>query len=104
MGEKRRGDDSASTASLQSSPGHCIHAAPIVLNAANEVAVAAFLDGRITFTAIPRLIREVMDEHTPATVGTVAAIRKVDASARDAACARVADLKGARYITHAQDP
>ena len=29
---------------------------PVVLNAANEVAVAAFLDGRIGFTAIPHVI------------------------------------------------
>jgi 1-deoxy-D-xylulose-5-phosphate reductoisomerase len=36
---------------------------PIVLNAANEVAVAAFLDHRIRFTAIPRLIEEMLDEH-----------------------------------------
>jgi 1-deoxy-D-xylulose-5-phosphate reductoisomerase len=36
---------------------------PIVLNAANEVAVAAFLDGRINFTAIPRLIRQAMDAY-----------------------------------------
>jgi 1-deoxy-D-xylulose-5-phosphate reductoisomerase len=36
---------------------------PIVLNAANEVAVAAFLDHRIRVTAIPRLIEEMLDEH-----------------------------------------
>jgi 1-deoxy-D-xylulose-5-phosphate reductoisomerase len=66
---------------------------PIVLNAANEVAVAAFLEGRVAFTAIPRLIREVMDAHKPATVDTVAAVRKVDASAREDASARLADLE-----------
>jgi 1-deoxy-D-xylulose-5-phosphate reductoisomerase len=69
---------------------------PIVLNAANEVAVAAFLAGRIAFPAIPRLIRAVMDAHSPATVETVTAIRKVDASAREEAAervAKIADLK-----------
>jgi 1-deoxy-D-xylulose-5-phosphate reductoisomerase len=69
---------------------------PIVLNAANEVAVAAFLEGRIAFPAIARLIREVMDAHTPAPVETVTAIRKVDASARAEAAecvAKIADLK-----------
>ncbi len=35
--------------------------ASATLNAANEVAVDAFLEGRIGFTAIPRLIEEVMD-------------------------------------------
>ena len=34
---------------------------PAVLNAANEEAVSAFLDGRVPFTAIPDTIREVMD-------------------------------------------
>ena len=38
--------------------------APAVLNAANEVAVQAFLDGRIRFTDIPRLIEHAL-EHTP---------------------------------------
>ena len=37
-------------------------ALPAVLNAANEEAVAAFLDERVAFTAIPETIREVMDE------------------------------------------
>src|SRR5918993_2947865 len=36
---------------------------PIVLNAANEVAVAAFLDERIRFTAIPDAIRAAMDAY-----------------------------------------
>jgi 1-deoxy-D-xylulose-5-phosphate reductoisomerase len=56
---------------------------PIVLNAANEVAVAAFLEGRIGFTDIPRLIGETMDAHVPEPVETLAAIRKVDAWARE---------------------
>jgi 1-deoxy-D-xylulose-5-phosphate reductoisomerase len=36
---------------------------PIVLNAANEVAVAAFLDGRLTFPAIAEVIARALDEH-----------------------------------------
>jgi 1-deoxy-D-xylulose-5-phosphate reductoisomerase len=35
--------------------------APVVLNAANEVAVAAFLDGRIGFTRIPELIERALE-------------------------------------------
>jgi 1-deoxy-D-xylulose-5-phosphate reductoisomerase len=61
---------------------------PIVLNAANEVAVAAFLDGRLRFTEIPRLIRDTMDAHQPSSVDTLAAIRTVDTWARE-----FADLK-----------
>ena len=34
--------------------------APVILNAANEIAVAAFLDGRIRFTQIPELIAEAL--------------------------------------------
>lgn len=38
---------------------------PTVLNAANEVAVRAFLEGRIRFTDIPRLVEQAMAAHTP---------------------------------------
>jgi 1-deoxy-D-xylulose-5-phosphate reductoisomerase len=36
--------------------------APAVLNAANEVAVDAFLNGRIAFTRIPELVRQALEE------------------------------------------
>ena len=39
---------------------------PAVLNAANEEAVAAFLDARAPFNAIPECIAEVLDSHRPA--------------------------------------
>jgi len=38
---------------------------PAVLNAANEVAVEAFLQGQLGFLKIPRLIRETMERHHP---------------------------------------
>ncbi|MFP4474460.1 MAG: 1-deoxy-D-xylulose-5-phosphate reductoisomerase [Desulfatibacillaceae bacterium] len=38
---------------------------PAVLNAANEIAVAAFLDHRLAFTGIPEVIRAALDEHEP---------------------------------------
>jgi 1-deoxy-D-xylulose-5-phosphate reductoisomerase len=55
---------------------------PVVLNAANEVAVARFLDGRIGFTAIPQVIARAMEAHRPVEVSTIAAVRNVDAAAR----------------------
>jgi len=55
---------------------------PVVLNAANEVAVARFLQGRLGFTSIPRVIAETMDAHTPAGVATLAEVRSVDGWAR----------------------
>jgi 1-deoxy-D-xylulose-5-phosphate reductoisomerase len=56
---------------------------PAVLNAANEEAVAAFLDGRIGFPAIPEAIREVMDDHPPRTVATLDDVLAADAWARE---------------------
>jgi 1-deoxy-D-xylulose-5-phosphate reductoisomerase len=65
---------------------------PIVLNAANEVTVAAFLDGNLDFTGIPQLIAAAMGAHRPEQVETLAAIRQVDAWAREYAAARVAEV------------
>ncbi|MDE3154150.1 MAG: 1-deoxy-D-xylulose-5-phosphate reductoisomerase [Acidobacteriota bacterium] len=62
---------------------------PVVLNAANEVAVAAFLEGAIGFMAIPELIAEAMDAHQPFAVHTLAEVRRVDAWARDDATERI---------------
>jgi len=55
---------------------------PVVLNAANEVAVARFLDGRLAFTAIPRVIEHTMDAHAPVAVRTLADVRAIDTWAR----------------------
>ncbi|MGE0041773.1 MAG: 1-deoxy-D-xylulose-5-phosphate reductoisomerase [Vicinamibacterales bacterium] len=63
---------------------------PIVLNAANEVAVAAFLDGRLAFTAIPQVIQAAMDAHQPAPADTLEAVRRVDDWARAHAAGQVA--------------
>jgi len=51
---------------------------PVVLNAANEVAVARFLEGRIGFGSIPHVIERTMDAHVPVEVATLAAVRAVD--------------------------
>jgi 1-deoxy-D-xylulose-5-phosphate reductoisomerase len=56
---------------------------PVVLNAANEVAVACFLGGRIGFNAIPHVIGSTMDAHAPAAVTTLAQVRSVDSWARE---------------------
>ena len=60
-------------------------AAPIVLNAANEVAVAAFLAESLPFTAIAALVADVLDgESTSKSVG-LEAVLEIDKSARLAA-------------------
>jgi 1-deoxy-D-xylulose-5-phosphate reductoisomerase len=69
---------------------------PIVLNAANEIAVAAFLDGRIRFTAIPDVIRAAMDAYeagSPTGVRTLADVRRVDGWATEFAAQRTGRVK-----------
>jgi 1-deoxy-D-xylulose-5-phosphate reductoisomerase len=56
--------------------------APVVLNAANEVAVASFLENRLAFTAIPLVIERVLNDHVVESVVTLELIRRVDAWAR----------------------
>ena len=60
---------------------------PVVLNAANEVAVEYFLDGKLGFTAIPRVIQETMDAHQIESVTTLEVVRRVDSWSRE--CARL---------------
>jgi 1-deoxy-D-xylulose-5-phosphate reductoisomerase len=55
---------------------------PIVLNAANEVAVASFLEGRLGFTHIPQVIAHAMDAHTPEPAVSLDDVRRVDSWAR----------------------
>jgi 1-deoxy-D-xylulose-5-phosphate reductoisomerase len=55
---------------------------PVVLNAANEIAVALFLEGKLGFTAIAAVIERTMEIHRPVEVGTLAAVRSVDHEAR----------------------
>ena len=54
----------------------------VVLNAANEVAVDAFLNGRITFDMIPTLCRTILDAHTFEARPTLTRIFELDAWAR----------------------
>ncbi|HET9134580.1 MAG TPA: 1-deoxy-D-xylulose-5-phosphate reductoisomerase [Gemmatimonadales bacterium] len=56
--------------------------APAVFNAANEVAVAAFLDGRITFGGIPRVIDAALAGHAITSAPDLATLRAADAEAR----------------------
>jgi 1-deoxy-D-xylulose-5-phosphate reductoisomerase len=58
---------------------------PAVLNAANEVAVDAFLGGIIGFNRIPAIIKKVMGSHTVQPAGSVRVILEADAWAREAA-------------------
>jgi 1-deoxy-D-xylulose-5-phosphate reductoisomerase len=55
---------------------------PVVLNAANEVAVELFLDGKLGFMSIPRVLKRTMDAHCVDKVSTLEAVRHADAWAR----------------------
>lgn len=55
---------------------------PVVLNAANEVAVERFLEGRLAFVDIPRVIEQAMSDYKAAPVLTLDDVRAIDAWAR----------------------
>ncbi|MBT8217110.1 MAG: 1-deoxy-D-xylulose-5-phosphate reductoisomerase [Acidimicrobiia bacterium] len=56
--------------------------APAVLNAADEIAVQAFLDGRIGFSAIPRVVESTLERVALRKLAGVADVVAVDAEAR----------------------
>ena len=58
---------------------------PAVMNAANEVAVMAFLEGKIPLTRIVELVQTVVDEPEPASVVSVVNIARADTWARSRA-------------------
>ena len=56
---------------------------PVVLNAASEVAVDAFLARQLGFTAVPRVIEQTLDAHVREEVTGLEAVRRADAWARE---------------------
>jgi 1-deoxy-D-xylulose-5-phosphate reductoisomerase len=55
---------------------------PAVMNAANEVAVMAFLEGKIPLPRIVEIVQTIVDQHEPASVVSVVHIERADAWAR----------------------
>jgi 1-deoxy-D-xylulose-5-phosphate reductoisomerase len=68
--------------------------APIVLNAANEAAVEAFLGGRLPFLGIAEVIESTLESTPSAPVGTLADAIDVDLTARRVAERIIASAKG----------
>jgi 1-deoxy-D-xylulose-5-phosphate reductoisomerase len=58
---------------------------PAVMNAANEIAVAAFLDRQVPFPDISQIVQEVMNRHTPVAHPDLDAILDADQWARNEA-------------------
>ena len=61
---------------------------PAVMNAANEVAVMAFLEGKIPLTRIVEVVQNVVDEHDPGPIVSIVNIERADGWAR----ARAAEI------------
>lgn len=66
-------------------------ARPAILNAANEVAVAAFLGGRVGFLEIAAIVADTLARYDPAAPDSLDAVLAIDAEARAYAGERVKD-------------
>ncbi len=64
-------------------------ARPAILNAANEVAVAAFLDGRIGFLEIAMIVEDTLTRFSPASPASIEEIWAIDREARAQARGRI---------------
>jgi 1-deoxy-D-xylulose-5-phosphate reductoisomerase len=65
----------------------------VALNAADEVAVAAFLEGRIRFDEIPRIIEDVLTATNSGALESIGKVLEADAEARRQAQQRVGEIK-----------
>jgi 1-deoxy-D-xylulose-5-phosphate reductoisomerase len=65
--------------------------APAILNAANEVAVAAFLEGHLNFNGIPTVIDSVMNAVSASEAQDLESVLAADTAARDAALRLIAE-------------
>lgn len=71
---------------------------PAVLNAANEVAVQAFLEGSINFLAIPRVIETVMARHDVAALDNISVALEADRWAREQATVAATECSSPGYV------
>jgi len=65
---------------------------PAALNASNEVAVMAFLEGKLRLVQIPEVVAAALDEHTPAAVVSEVALARADRWARTRAAEIIESL------------
>jgi 1-deoxy-D-xylulose-5-phosphate reductoisomerase len=70
--------------------------APVVLNAANEIAVAAFLERRIGFSEITQSIERALAAEPPRELGSIEECVEVDARARRRVCEWITTRSGGR--------
>jgi 1-deoxy-D-xylulose-5-phosphate reductoisomerase len=73
----------------------------VALNAADEVAVAAFLGGQIGFSEIPRIIEDVLAATSSGKLGSIPEVLEKDAEARLLAGERVRKIDRPRATSFA---
>lgn len=73
---------------------------PAAMNAANEEAVQAFIDQRISFSDIPAVIESVMDRHSTTDASNLDVVLAADQSARATAQAAIRGLPRAARISN----
>jgi 1-deoxy-D-xylulose-5-phosphate reductoisomerase len=71
----------------------------VALNAADEVAVAAFLEGSIAFDEIPRIIEDALSASNSGKLGSIPEVLQADSDARRYAQERVSKLSGRSQAT-----
>jgi 1-deoxy-D-xylulose-5-phosphate reductoisomerase len=67
--------------------------APAVYNAANELAVAAFLAGDLPFAGIPEVIAAALESHNPCGADSLSTVLAADAEARESARRAIQHVK-----------
>ena len=71
---------------------------PAAMNAANEEAVHAFIDERISLSDIPQVIDRVMKDHDSQAVASLETVLAADREARKSARVLIADLAAAAHV------
>ena len=85
-------EDAFPCLALARAAGEAARSAPCVLNAANEVAVAAFLDGRLPFLGIPEVVEGTLNATDTVAASGLDELVAVDAEARRTAAALTREL------------
>lgn len=67
------------------------HSHQVVLNAADEILVNAFLDRKIKFTDIPRIIEIMLEKHQPEKLDTIEKILELDRKVREETIAEISN-------------
>jgi 1-deoxy-D-xylulose-5-phosphate reductoisomerase len=85
-------EDAFPCLALARAAGEAGRTVPCVLNAANEVAVASFLDGRLPFLGIPEVVERTLNAIEAPPARDLEELTAVDAEARQVASAMTRDL------------